>query len=58
MPQGLRRQGVRLLHLEPALQQRTLALSALPLRWLTHLFLLRSGRAVLSFTASMRRRLR
>lgn len=49
MPQGLRRQGVRLLHLEPALQQRTLALSVLPLRWLTHLFLLRSGRAVLSF---------
>lgn len=48
MPQGARRQGVKLLHLEPALQQRTMALSALALRWLTHLFLLRSGRATLS----------
>ncbi|WP_165225160.1 AraC family transcriptional regulator [Affinirhizobium pseudoryzae] len=49
MPQAIRLPGVRILQLEPALQQRTLALSGQPLRWMTHVLLLRSGRATLSF---------
>lgn len=48
MPQSMRQQGARTLPLEPALQQRTMSLSNDPLRWLTHVFLLRSGRAGLS----------